>query len=128
MDKIPTTTFTHSPDTEIDRIFVTARSIYNNFYPGNRFVILPYVDVPGDTSRVVMPDLDYSQIKNFWQRVGKLTRDIPANPHVKFFNELKNLYQEKEFPPIDQKLINKKASEWMIHEKEFWMFIKDIFP
>lgn len=128
MDKLPTTSFTWSPDTEIDRILFTAKSISNGFYTGNNFIVLPYLNRPGDTSRVVLPQLEYSKIDNFWDKIAKLERGIPMSVNKDFQQELKKILTEQDFKGINPDRIIEVEDNWSKVEHKYWKLVAEIFP
>ncbi len=72
------TTWEHSIKTETERVLHCAHQIAVNFYRINNFVVLPHTPKSGSLNLVTFPDLPYSHVPRFWDKVK--TIDITTLP------------------------------------------------
>ncbi|MFH1280473.1 MAG: winged helix-turn-helix domain-containing protein [Candidatus Beckwithbacteria bacterium] len=126
MDTLPKTTFTKSPATEAERIIQTSIQVANGFYKDKGFLVLPDPK-HNNATEVILPNLKYHQIKNYWQTLQPLISQFPTKAPKLFYSTIQkqllllNLYQP---------LKNSKAliSDWQQIQSKFWKYLDLLLP
>lgn len=82
----------YNQKTEFNRLLYTLGGISRGFYEENNFIILPYEYAYKDNATVIIPNMNYSKIRNFWEKAKQYDDSILfLQKGNKFENELKNL-------------------------------------
>ncbi|MFC1653890.1 transcriptional regulator [Patescibacteria group bacterium] len=121
---LPKTTFISSPETEVDRILFISDSITCGFYKDKGFCVLPKLVGKYKAAQIILPNLDYAKIKDYWRNVDEteycnLLRDEDLK------KQLKKLVGERK---VSRKIVSDRLKEWKKIENKFWDFAYFLFP
>ncbi len=126
MDNLPRIEFVSSPNTEIERILFTSLSIANGFYKRKGFVILPTLQHRGSPQEVVLPQLAYSDIEDYWGRVVKLQLNFPIRSPHRLREEMRELFGNRQGLHTAQLSARKRL--WSQRESVIWLTVERAFP
>ena len=125
MDKYPKTTFTKSPQTEVERIIQASIQVANGFYKDKGFLVLPKL-IKANASEVILPNLDYQTIPHYWQTLKPLVSQFPTKTTPQFNQSVQKLFLGKK---LYSKTINHQLQQnWTSVESQFWQYLKLLLP
>lgn len=110
------TEWVYSTETETKRLLHCARQIAVGFYRINNFIVLPYSPKVKNQLIVTFPDLQYTRIPRFWEKVKHLdVDDLPLTIEPRIVKWIKTLLEADKLPKPDylktQKLWAKAQNE-----------------
>lgn len=120
------TTWKFSSATESERVLQALSQVINRFYQKNDFLVLPYL-VERDAATVYIPDLDFSEIKDYFPILSKLKLDIPLAVDSEVLQKIENVLDKKNLSEIEND-IERLKSEWENVAEEFWKVVIQLLP
>lgn len=125
MDTYPKVRICCTLSTEAERVLHASHKTITGFYYHNNFHVLPYV-VPGVSSSVYLPNIDFKSIPDYWSRVRDLIDAVPVEApedmRVAIESKLNGVYEEK------QTEIEQISKEWEQIETLFWKYLQPFMP
>jgi biotin operon repressor len=99
-------------ETEALRLLHAAHQISVGFYKVNNFIVLPFKPSQKGLNFVSFPDLEYSKIPRFWERVRYLNIvDLPLKADEKLLQSTVNLLSQAAFPLPEYKNLKNSWSK-----------------
>lgn len=122
MDILPETTFVNSAETEAERIVYTSAQIIHGFYFKNKFAVLPQLPFLS-ASVVVLPDLPYSDINDYWNRVTNYNVDT-----LKLSSDYSLIDSVKEIVRFEKSdVLAKRRDEWSTLFPKIWDYVTTLY-
>lgn len=126
MPKIMATTWEFSLETETLRVLHTARQISTGFYRVNNFLLVPFGQKVTLPNQVTFPDLPYTTIPRFWEKVRKVDdTKLPISAPVGVISETRALLEKTDIKAPDMTNVQ---SSWQGIEKKFLSEVYRIIP
>lgn len=113
---------------EARRLLYFAARLPQNVLQDRGFVVLPYIPPVSENAAIYFPDLAYTSITNFWQKVAKLKLQTPIVAPPQLLADMVNLitpyYSDAEYTASLKRL----RGDWQKVEKRFFTTIYKFFP
>ncbi len=125
MDKIPKTDWICSPDTEVERVVHATKVAASGFYGRKGFLVANKVVEEYPELTVVIPDLGYNSIAQYWQRVAEVPLQLPMVVPEELHRDVgTRLKQDQNMG----KRLNQLRDEWNKIEVAWWSEMSYLLP
>lgn len=115
MDILPKTSWIWCPDTEVERVAHATGVLVSGFYERKGFVVFPSAQGVGS---VVVPDVKYGAIHDYWKRVGEIPLQFPMVIPADLRREIEELVLPD--TKIDMRIVSKRQQEWEKVQADYW--------